>query len=154
MLDCLSITHFLSNWKESSWAPQLTEIIQTNFNSLKNHTYTTSVEHTYCELQEQDLLKRFSFWFETHTTLINIQGPSFKKKHVSVSTGSWNFFNVTNAVIECWLSILKQSYKLCGTNDNSLDLSVASEIMHTPENRHFPAGWLNIRQQNKKAAVQ
>lgn len=65
-----------------------------------------------------------------------------------------NFFNPT--VKECWLSILKQSYKIYGTKDNSLDLSIAGEVTYISESRHFPAGWLIIRQLNKtkKAAVQ
>lgn len=58
-----------------------------------------------------------------------------------------SFFNPT--VTECQLSILKQTYKTCGPEDNSLDHSVARRMMHTSGSRHFPAGWLIIRQINK-----
>lgn len=67
-----------------------------------------------------------------------------------------SFFNPT--VTECQLSILKQTYKTRGPQDNSLDHSVARRMMHTSGSRHFPAGCLIIRQINetktKTVAVQ
>lgn len=68
---------------------------------------------------------------------MNIKGPFFKEC-MCMSQIVSSFSKPT--VKECQLSILKQTYKICGPNGNSLTLSVARQMMHTFGTRCFPAG--------------